>query len=254
MAYLDVAGFKTYYVHHRPLPADSPPVVFVHGAGGTHQHWLYQVRDLPHSSSYALDLPGHGRSNGLAADTIPVYGDWTVAFLDALGLKHAVLVGHSMGGAIAMDVALRYPDRLAGLGLVATGARLRVAPTILQGIREDKEAVVRLLLGYLYGPEAAEDVRRIGRRQLDEVPAEVLARDFAACNAFDVMGQVGQVSVPTLVVCGTKDCMTPLKYSIYLRDQIAGATLHLVEGAGHMVMVEKPQAVVQPLAAFLARL
>jgi pimeloyl-ACP methyl ester carboxylesterase len=254
MAFVNVAGFRTFYAHHRPVPASKPAVVFLHGAGGGHQHWLYPVRDLSWSPSYAPDLPGHGRSEGVAADTVSSYGDWTVAFLDALGQDRAVLVGHSMGGAIAMDVALRYPHRVAGLGLVASGARLRVAPAILEGLRQDKGGTVRLLTEYTYGPEVTDEMLRLGRRQLDETPADVLVQDFTACDRFDVMERVGHLTAPTLVVCGTKDRMTPIKYSIYLRDRIAGASLQLVEGAGHMVMVERPQAVVRALSDFLAGL
>jgi pimeloyl-ACP methyl ester carboxylesterase len=226
-------------------------VVFIHGAGGTHQHWLYQVRDLAESSSYAMDLPGHGRSEGPGRDTIAAYGDWIVAFLDALGLDLAVLVGHSMGGGIALDVALRYPARVAGLGLVATGARLRVSPAILDGIRQDPEATVRLICDWAYGPEAPPEMVRLGRRQIAATAVDVLYGDYAACDAFDVRDRLDLISVPTLVLCGTHDRMTPSKYAVYLRDNIAGASLRLVEGAGHMVMVEKPQAVARALTVLL---
>jgi pimeloyl-ACP methyl ester carboxylesterase len=229
-------------------------VVFVHGAGGTHQHWLYQVRDLAQAPTYALDLPGHGRSEGPGRDSIPAYGDWLVAFLDAAELEQVVLVGHSMGGGIALDVALRYPDRLAGLGLIATGARLRVAPAILSGIQENKEGAVRLICRAAFGPEAPDEMERLGRRQMGAIPADVLHGDFAACDAFDVMDQLNRIEAPTLVLCGTQDRLTPTKYAFYLRDGIAGATLTLVEGAGHMVMVEQPTAVVRSLTDFLERL
>lgn len=251
MPFLTVAGFEVHYAQRRPVPEAGPPVVLVHGAGGTHQHWLYQVRDLPGSPTYAVDLPGHGRSVGPGRDTISAYGDWLVTFFDAAGLDRAVVVGHSMGGAIAQDVALRYADRIAGLGLVATGARLRVAPAILDGILADKEAAVGLITEWAFGPEAPPEMTRLGRRQMAETPAEVLHGDFVACDAFDVRDRLGQIRVPALVLCGTKDWLTPSKYSVFLRDGIAGATLHLVEGAGHMVMVERPQAVVQALAGFL---
>jgi pimeloyl-ACP methyl ester carboxylesterase len=254
MPFLTVAGYKAYYAHRRPVPAAQPPVVLIHGAGGTHQHWLYQVRDLPQAPSYAPDLPGHGRSEGAGRDSIAAYGDWLVAFLDAAGLERAVLVGHSMGGATALDTALRYPDRVVGLGLVATGARLRVAPALLVSIQQDRDRAIRLLSEWTYGPEVPDELVRLGRRQLAEISAEVLYGDFAACDAFDVMGRLGGIGMPALVVCGTKDRMTPSKYSVYLRDQIAGATLHLVEGAGHMVMLERPQAVVNTLSTFLERL
>ena len=254
MPFLTVAGFEVHYAQRRPVPESGPPVVFVHGAGGTHQHWLYQVRDLPGSPSYAVDLPGHGRSAGLGRDRVAAYADWLVAFFDAAGLDRAVVVGHSMGGAIAQDVALRYADRIVGLGLVATGARLRVAPAILDGILADREAAVALITDWAFGPEAPPEMVRLGRRQMGETPAEVLHGDFVACDVFDVRARLGEIAAPTLVLCGTKDRLTPSKYSVFLRDGIAGATLHLVEGAGHMVMVERPQAVVQALTGFLETL
>jgi pimeloyl-ACP methyl ester carboxylesterase len=254
MPFLTVAGYKAYYAQRRPVPVAQLAVVLIHGAGGTHQHWLYQVRDLPRAPSYALDLPGHGRSEGAGRDSIAAYGDWLVAFLNAAELQRAVLVGHSMGGAIALDVALRYPDRVAGLGLVATGARLRVAPALLETIRQDRDQAIGLLSEWTYGPEAPGELVRLGRRQMAEVSAEVLYGDFVACDAFDVMGRLGEIRKPALVVCGTKDRMAPPKYSFYLRDQIAGATLRLIEGAGHMVMLERPQAVVQALATLLEKL
>jgi pimeloyl-ACP methyl ester carboxylesterase len=254
MPYVTVMGATAHYVQRQPTLARRPPVVFVHGAGGSHQHWLYQVRDLPESLTCALDLPGHGRSEGPGRDRIPGYGDWLVAFLDAARLDQVVLVGHSMGGAICLDVALRFPSRVAGLGLVASGARLRVAPAILTGVLEDSEAAVRLICRLIFGPEAPREMVRLSRRQMSETPAEVLYGDFSACDTFDVMARLGEIQVPALVLCGTQDRITPAKYSTYLRDNIAGATLHLVEGAGHMVMVEQPAAMVRALVHLLDRL
>jgi pimeloyl-ACP methyl ester carboxylesterase len=254
MPFLTVAGLRVHYVCREPIPARRPPVVFIHGAGGTHQHWLHQVRDLPQTPTYALDLPGHGRSEGEGRDTIAAYGDWLVAFLDAAGLEQAVLVGHSMGGAIALDMALRFPARPVGLGLVATGARLRVAPAILDGLRQHHEAAVRLICDAAFGPEAPPEMARLGRRQMGAIPPEVIHSDFLACDAFDVLGRLAGIGAPTLVLCGTQDSLTPPKYSTYLRDQIPAARLHLVEGAGHMVMVEQPQKVSQALSSFLAGL
>jgi pimeloyl-ACP methyl ester carboxylesterase len=254
MPFLTVAGARVYYAYHRPVPTCRPPVVFIHGAGGTHQHWLYQVRDLPGATTYALDLPGHGRSEGPGSDSIAAYGDWLVAFLDEAGVDQTILVGHSMGGGLALDVALRYPERLAGLGLVATGARLRVIPAILDGILQNPEAAVRLICDFAFGPEAPSEMVRLGRRQMNETPAEVLYGDFVACNTFDVMERLGEIAMPTLVLCGTQDHITPLKYSVYLREQIKGATFNLVEGAGHMVMVERPRSVSQALTTLLEEL
>ena len=254
MASLTVAGQRVHYVHRASRSAGLPPVVFIHGAGGSHQNWLFQVRDLPSTTTYAPDLPGHGRSEGAGQDTIPAYADWIVAFLDAARSDRAVLVGHSMGGAIALDVALRYPDRVAGLGLVATGARLRTAPLLLETIQQDADAAIRHISDTAFGPEIPEWMKQLGRRQMAATPPEVLYGDFVACDSFDLMGQLGRIMTPTCVICGTHDQMTPSKYSTYLRDQIAGAELVLVEAASHMVMVEKPVPVLSALSDLLDRL
>ncbi len=254
MPYLTVEGLKVCYVERHPVPAQSAPVVFIHGAGGSHRHWLHQVRDIPHSPTYALDLPGHGRSEGRGRDSIQAYGEWLVSFLDTAGLDRAVLAGHSMGGGIALNLALRHPERVAGLALVATGARLRVAPAILEGFRHHPERTARLVAEWAFGPEAPAELVRRGLREMVDVPASVFLADFVACDRFDVMPRLGEIAAPAVVVCGTKDVMTPPKYSTYLRDHIPGAELCLVEGAGHMVMLERPVEVVKSLAALLEKL
>lgn len=251
MSTVQVMGAEGFYVGRRPVPERQPPVVLIHGAGGSHQLWLYQVRDLPGTCTYAPDLPGHGRSQGPGRDSIAAYGDWLVAFLDAIGVEKAVLVGHSMGGGIALDVALRYPGRVAGLGLVATGARMRVAPALLEQLQEDPEAAVHLIAEWSYGPEAAEEMVRQGRRQMLQTPPDVLYGDFAACDAFNVRDRLGQIRAPAFLLFGTQDRMTPAKHAPALRDALPDAVLHLVEGAGHMILVEQPQAVTRALTAFL---
>jgi pimeloyl-ACP methyl ester carboxylesterase len=187
---------------------------------------------------------------GPGRERVQDYGDWLLAFLDAAGLERAVLVGHSMGGAISQDVALRYPARVAGLGLVGTGARLRVAPAILEGTRQDPDRVVKLICEWAFGPQTPPEMVRLGRRQMSATAPDVLYGDWLACDNFDVMDQVSGISAPTLLLCGTQDRLTPTKYSTYLRDQIPGATLHLIEGAGHNVMIERPEAVARALSTF----
>jgi pimeloyl-ACP methyl ester carboxylesterase len=254
MPNIEVGGQKAYYVSRRPAPARQPAVVLIHGAGGTHQQWLYQVRDLPASATFAPDLPGHGRSAGPGRSLVAAYGDWLLGFLDALALEKAVLAGHSMGGAIALDVALRFPERVAGLGLVATGARLRVAPTILDCLRQNPEEAIRLITEWSYGPLATPEMLRLGRRQMAAADPGVLYGDFAACNAFDLRDRLPEIQVPAAIVCGTADRMTPARYATFLLENLPRANLQLVDGAGHMVLLERPQAVVQGLEGLLQAL
>ena len=229
-------------------------LVLVHGAGGSHLDWPAPLRRLKGANVYDMDLPGHGHSEGTGRSSIAAYRDFLLAFLNALGLESAVVVGHSMGGAIALDFALHYPDRLTGLILVGSGARLRVALAILTGILSDFEATVDLVLDYAFGPSATEQLKRLGRQRLLKTPPEVLHGDYAACDAFDVMGRLGEVCCPTLVIGGTADRLTPSKYSVYLRDHISGAELVLVDAAGHMVMLEKPEVVAKTVSQFIASL
>ena len=249
MPVVTIADQDLFYVS-RPSAESDDSLLFVHGAGGTHKHWGYQLQGLEGVSRYALDLPGHGRSGGGGRAGISGYGEVILRLLDSLDLGRATLVGHSMGGAIALDFALHYPDRLNGLILVGSGARLRVAPAILTGILSDFETTVDLVCDYAFGPSAMEQLKRLGRQRLLKTPPEVLHGDYAACDAFDVMERLGEVHCPTLVIGGTADRLTPSKYSIYLRDHIPGAELALVDAAGHMVMLEKPEVVSRAVSKF----
>ncbi len=255
MPYVTVYGERIFYAEHQgPEPSTAPPLVLVHGAGGTHLHWPPQVRRLEGHIVYALDLPGHGRSEGKGRTSVPEYRDVVLAWADAVGLEHFVLAGHSMGGAIAQEFALTYPDRLAGIVLVATGARLRVHPKILQGLQEAPEETVRLIAEWAYGENpSSEDLALYVRRTL-EIPPEVTYGDFAACNVWDRMADIARITLPALIIAGEADKLTPPKYAQYLHEQIPNSRLVIVPRAGHMVMLEAPDVVAREIREFLQSL
>ena len=257
MPFITVAGQKVFYAYHASGADDTqshPPLVLIHGAGGSHLHWPPQVRRLSGGPIYAIDLPGHGRSNGDGCTTIADYAVWLRAFVDALPLTSFVLAGHSMGGAIVLDFALNDPARLVGLGLVGTNARLRVAPAILHGIQSDFTATTAQLIDLMVAPAALSQQKRLALQRLREVNPAVLSSDFTACDQFDVSARITEIMLPTLIICGQQDKMTPVKQSERLHEQLRNSELHLLADAGHLVMLEQPDVVTQLFGDFLASL
>jgi len=239
MPFVILNGEKLHYQHHRgALQPKASPLILVHGAGGNLMHWPGELRRLPDHEVYALDLPGHGRSGGPGRTEIGTYVEVVREFAAALKLPAFVLGGHSMGGAIALEFALRYSGRLAGLILVGTGARLRVAPEILAGVQDDIEGTTALLAEWAHGEHVDPNLQRIYLRRLREVDPQVLAGDFLACDAFDRRADVTAITVPALILCGAADRMTPVKYSQFLAAEMPDARLIILPGAGHMVMLE----------------
>jgi len=236
--------------------ARGPPVVLVHGVGGSHQQWPEALRSLPWRRVLALDLPGHGSSPGPALTTVAAMARRVLDFVEALGAGPAVLVGHSMGGAVALTAAVQAPERVAGLGLVATGARLKVAPAVLQATADPATLAqgAEAIGGLSFGPGAAPDLRGAYVEGLLAAAPGVVHLDFAACDAFDLMDDLPELGTPALVVCGTADQLTPPRYSTFLRDCLFGARLERGPGAGHLVMLEAPEHVAVALEGFLARL
>jgi pimeloyl-ACP methyl ester carboxylesterase len=247
------------------------PLILLHGAGGNLMHWPNELRRLLNHTVYAMDLPGHGHSGGVGRQDIAAYADVVRGFRDALELSRPVLAGHSMGGAIALEFALLHPNRLAGLILVASGARLRVEPRILSGLREDFLGTTELLAGWAVGTHAEVSTHRshgdrrpvaaqglgttsLYLQRLRETDPQVFYEDLLACDKFDRVVEVGHIAVPTLIIAGDADQMTPVKYSHYLAEQITSAQLVIVPGAGHMVMLEHPDLVAHAVEQFLTRL
>lgn len=241
-----------WYEDNRDPTVHRTVTVMVHGAGGTHHDWPAELRRLPEASAVAPDLPGHGRSPGPGRQSVAAYAADIITLLDALKINRAIIAGHSMGGGIALKMALTYPDRVAGLILVGTGAKLSVHPDILNGALTETEKVIALISGWEWAEGTDEQLRRLSRKRLAETPPAVLHGDYVACNAFDVRPQIGQIKAPTLIVGGTADRMIPFKYNVYLHEHIARSQLAAIEGGGHKVMLEQPQAVAGVVQQWLA--
>ena len=242
--------------HGEDLNSGSPPLVLIHGSGGSRLHWPPQLRRLPNYRVFGLDLPGHGDSPGEGETTIVGYVEQVVDWLDEQGIELAVLAGHSMGGAIAMTTALENPDRVAGLVLLGTGGRLRVNGEILQASADPIrfEETVEAVITWAFSDQAPEKLVSLAKIRMLETPPGIIHADFVACNQFDICDELPEIQIPTLIICGEQDRLTPLKYAHHLDTEIPESTLVLIEGAGHMVMLERPLEVTAAVEQYLGSL
>jgi pimeloyl-ACP methyl ester carboxylesterase len=226
-------------------------LIFIHGSGGSKESWTYQTSYF--KDSIALDLPGHPQ--GELIPSIEGYVEWLRDFIQSAGYRQVVLVGHSLGGGIALLYASRYPQDLEAIITVGSGARLRVHPQFLEGL----EKVIK-------NPEAENPLTTTAFDQIDPELASVLKRrsaengpatalnDLKACDQFDIMDRLGQITIPALALCGDQDMMTPPKYSQYLAAHMPRAKALVIPGGTHMVFAEKPGEVNRAIEDFLQSL
>lgn len=224
-------------------------VLFIHGAGCTGAVFVAQANAV--QGSIAPNLPGHLRAGSPAS--IGEFADAIEADVRESALQDVVLCGHSMGGAIALEIALRKPAWLRGAVLIGSGARMRVAPAFLDGLQNDFESTARTIAGYFFldpAPERVDEAVSVMRA----VGQDQTLRDFRACDAFDALERLGEVAVPLLAISGESDKLMPPKFALALADRVPGARARIIPGAGHFVMVERPAETTDAVAAFLAGL
>lgn len=227
-------------------------VVFLHGAGGSHHTWRDQWAGLKGVARLVIpDLPGHAESMGDPRETVEEYAAWVADFVKEAGISKFVLAGHSMGGAIALQAAADRMKGLEALILAGTGAKLKVSPVIFNGIagkfREFAPELVEWMMARATGPVLRDDVTK----DILSTKPSTFASDFRACDGFDLRGRLDGIGVPTLVIVGDDDRLTPLRYSEYLATNIPGAVLKIIHDAGHIAMLEKSEEFNSVIAAFL---
>ena len=264
-------GGQAVFVHTGGVDFDqrvhpAPPrryVVLLHGAAMDHSVFRFQTRWLAHRGFMALapDLPGHGHSAGQPFSSIEEYASWTLSLLDALGIDRAILIGHSMGSFVALDVAAKAAFRVDKLVLIGAADRMLVHPGLAEAAAHDDHLAFELMTSWSFGPMGhlgghpqPGTWQPGGSRQLLERSRPgVLAVDLKACASYDPLdgrepGALG--SPPVLLVSGEDDRMTPPEAARQLADGL-GAALALIPGAGHIAMFEKPALVNSELTEFL---
>ncbi|MEW5887827.1 MAG: alpha/beta hydrolase [Pseudomonadota bacterium] len=262
---LTVNGRTAYcYTGGRPFDARLPAVVFIHGAQNDHSVWGLQSRYFAHHGRTVLvpDLPGHGRSPGPVLTSVEAMADWLVALLDAAGVARASLVGHSMGSLISLDAAARHPQRVAHIALIGSAVPMPVSEVLLEAARSEEARAENMVNIWSHGPRGhlggstVPGLWLIGvnRRLMERAAPGVLFNDLNACNAYSAGTEAAaRVGCPALVIAGSRDQMTPAKAAKALAETIPGARLVTIEGCGHSLLAEFPDAVLDALRGFLLK-
>jgi pimeloyl-ACP methyl ester carboxylesterase len=256
---LEVAGKHVFVgTGGRDFDSSLPAIVFLHGAGMDHSVWALLARAFAHHGFGALapDLPGHGRAAAPALTSIGALADWTAALIDAAHVKAAALVGHSMGSLIALETAARHSAKVTALSLISTAAPMRVSDDLLNAAKADDRAAVEMISIWGEGYRATlggSDVPGLwmlggSERLLESALPGVIFADLSACNSYrDALTSAAKISVPSRVIQGSRDLMTPLKSGKALADAIPGCRLTVIRDAGHMLMSERPDEVLKAL-------
>jgi pimeloyl-ACP methyl ester carboxylesterase len=256
---LSVNGIETFVATGgREFDTSLPAVVFLHGAGFDHTTWALHSRWFAHHGYGVLapDLPGHGRSAGTPLPTIAGMADWTAGLLDAAGAAKAWLVGHSMGSLIALETAARHPAKVSALSLIGTAATMTVGPDLLKAAEANDHDAIDMVsiwgLGFqaeLGGSLAPGLWMHSGaQRVLENCRPGVLFNDLNACNAYQgALAAAAGIAVPTTLILGERDMMTPAKAGKALAAALPNARTVVLPGAGHMMMVERPDELLAAL-------
>ena len=239
-------------------------VIFIHGAQQDHSCWTLQSRWFAHHgfSVLAPDLPGHGNSAGEPLVSVEAIADWIAALLDALDVAQASIVGHSMGSLVAIEFAVRHAARMKQAVLIGTSLPMPVAPVLLDAARDNEPKAAAMINDWSYSSSGQIGGNTVPGLWLLGVNQRLMARqkpgvfhiDLAACNAYTrPLDSLSAIAAPVLVVAGSQDKMTPPKFAKAVQAAIPGAQLASIEGSGHALMAERPDAVLDALIAFLAK-
>jgi pimeloyl-ACP methyl ester carboxylesterase len=257
-----VQGYPAFaYTGGRPYAPKQPAVVFIHGAAFDHSVWQWQSRHLAHQGFTVLapDLPGHGRSPGEPRRSIGEMASWVAALIESAGLESAAVVGHSMGSLVALETALAHRARVSRLALVGTSAPMPVGEPFLAAARDNHPAAFDMEVTWGHAraamlatsPVPGTSLMGASRALNARARPGVLAADLAACHAYEAdMAKVRALEIPTLVVVGRRDQMTPHKAGRALAAEVPGARVVVLD-AGHSMMSEAPRELASALKHFL---
>ncbi len=251
------------YTGTQDLLPDQDTIVFIHGAGLDHTVWLLQSRYFAHHGCnvVALDLPGHGQSQGTALSDIQAMADWVVRLLDGLDIERATLVGHSMGSLVSLEAGARHPQRVSRLALLGTSLPLAVSEPLLTAARNNDHGAIDMIALWGHGRAAqlgghpVPGMWMMGNtvRLLEHSPPGVLYKDLNACSEYRTgLDSARRIHCPVLLVLARQDRMTPVANAEELIHSLGNLHTVILEDCGHMMLAEQPDQVLDTLKGFIS--
>lgn len=262
---LNVDGNRVYsYTANHAFNPALPTVVFVHGAANDHSVWALQSRYFAYHgwNALAMDLPGHGKSAGKPLASVLDAAAWIVKVLDVTGAGNSALVGHSMGSLVAMEAAAAHPQRISKIALIGTAVPMPVSESLLAASKANDHLAYEMINVFAHSASAQIGGNRVPgiwmmgstMRLMERSAPGALHADFSACNGYGSgLEAARKVKCPALLLMGKRDLMTPVKAAVALMDAMPAAKTVLLDGAGHSLMAERPDEVLDELIKFLSQ-
>ena len=262
--YLTVDNETIYaYTANRAFDANQPTVVFIHGAANDHSVWSLQSRYYAYHgwNAFAIDLPGHGKSAGTPLATIGDLAGWMEHFLNGVGAKDATLVGHSMGSLVALETAARHPERIRKVAMIGSAVPIQVSEALLSTSKANDHAAYEMINVFAHSNTAQLGGNRVpgmwmmgsAMRLMERSGDGVLHADFSACQHYAAgLEAATKLKCPVLMILGKRDLMTPMKVAADVISKLPDVKVVALDGAGHSLMAEKPDEVLDNLISFLA--
>ncbi len=235
---------------------NNPYFLLLHGAGMDASVWQMQTRYLANRdiNILAIDLPGHGLSEGNPLSTIQEMSNFIIELLDTLNIKTTTVAGHSMGSLIAIDLLKNNEKRINNLTLLGTASLMPVHPDLIEAATNNLSLAANLITDWSFGTK-----QHLGNHPLPgywmidssiqlikQSRKGALAKDLIACNEYkDALTVASNIDKEVIIISGKEDKMTPVKKARELNDNIKNSNLIVIENVGHMMMIENPVKVTQ---------
>jgi pimeloyl-ACP methyl ester carboxylesterase len=258
----ELQGRRIYaYTGTKSIVPSQRTLLFIHGAANDHSVWALQSRYFAYHgfNVLAVDLPGHGKSDGPALAAIEELAHWTIELLDTTTLYKTTLVGHSMGSLIALHAAAEHAERVEKLVLIGSAYPMKVSDALLQTAHAGDHAAVEMINVWSHSAAGQTGGNRLPGQWIMGSSMRLLERtmaplhtDFNACNQYAAgLESAEKVRCPTLMISGRSDLMTPPRSAEAIAEKLAGVKRVTLEGGGHDLMAEQPDAVLDALISFI---